>query len=68
MVVGFSIAMDVHVAECMRCILFQCFDSALIIQGRFVFEGALYFLPIQEFLLIRMKFQTRSSNSHTAAV
>ena len=27
--------------------LFQCFDIACIIQGCFVFEGALYFLPMK---------------------
>ena len=29
--------------------LFQCFDIACIIQGRFVFEGALYFLPMKSY-------------------
>ena len=29
--------------------LFQCFDIACTIQGRFVFEGALYFLPMKSY-------------------
>ena len=29
--------------------LFQCFDIACTIQGRFVFEGALYFLPVKSY-------------------
>ena len=44
--------------------LFQCFDSAHIIQEHFVFEGTLYFLPCEilywKFTKLAMKFRTGS--------
>ena len=39
--------------------LFQCFDIACIIQGRFVFEGALYFLPMKSYPLISYEISNR---------